>query len=152
MLDRRAADTCWVDADDLDYWREHPDPTEDEIRQLCEAWLVYQREDHDGGVDTDDPNWRADDPALDAESEPEPERIWSVILRLCELASRDDPAVVMIGAGPLESMIFQHGDRAMDLIEPAADENGTLFAALTYVWAFSESVRPRIERYLLRRG
>ena len=140
-----------MDADELDWWREHPNPSDDEIRGLCEAWLAYHREDHDGGVDTDDPNWWAVEAAMDAECDLE--RIWRVIQVLCELATPDDPAVGMIGWGPMVSMIYQcGGNAAMDLIEPAAERNATLFAALTHVSAFSDPVRPRIERYLQTRG
>jgi hypothetical protein len=139
-----------VDADELDYWRDHPNPSEEEIRELCEAWLEYQREDHDGGVDTDDPNWWAVDAMMDTELDLE--RSWSLIQRLCKIAAPDDPAVRMIGAAPLESLILHHGQRAMDLIEPFADRNATMFAALTNVWAFSEPVRPRLQQYLLSRG
>jgi hypothetical protein len=46
-------------------------------------------------------------------------------------------------------MIYRHGgDVSMDLIEPAAEQNETLLKALTYVWAFDDPARPRIERIL----
>jgi hypothetical protein len=153
------ADTADMDPDDLDYWGDHPNPADDEIRDLCEAWLTYERDDHNGGVDEEDPNWWAVDAVLDAQNEPEPDLLWSLILRLCELAEPDDPAVVMIGCGPLESLIFDFGERAIDLIEPAADENATLFrgthlglGTLTSVWVYSEPVGPRVERYLASRA
>ncbi|HTB49713.1 MAG TPA: hypothetical protein VK701_01925, partial [Solirubrobacteraceae bacterium] len=113
------ADTDAMHADELDWWREHPNPSDEEIRGLCEAWLAYHREEHDGGVDTDDPNWWAVEAAMDAESELE--RIWLVVRLLYELATPDDPAVGMIGCGPILSMIYQcGGDATMDLIEPVA--------------------------------
>jgi hypothetical protein len=140
-----------MDPDELDWWREHPNPSDDELRELCEAWLTYHSEPPDGGVDTNDPNWWAVDAAMDAEHELG--RIWRLVQLLCELAAPDDPAVGMIGAGPVESMIQMHGgDATLDLIEPAAEHNATLFAALTHVWAFSDPVRPRIERYLQKHG
>ena len=144
----KCADTAGMAPDDPDYWRDHPNPTDEELHELCEAWLTYQREDHGDGVDETDPNWWAVEAAMDAESELE--RICRVIRGLCEIAAPDDPAVEMIGAGPLESMFFQYGDTAMDLVEPAAEENATLLAALRHVWAFDEPVRPRIDRFLLR--
>jgi hypothetical protein len=54
----------------------------------------------------------------------------------------------MIGVGPLESMVFQHGERAVDLIEPAADKNATLVAAMRHLWASDDPARQRIDRYL----
>lgn len=144
-----SVDTGEMDPDELDYWRDHPRPTEDELRELCEAWLTYEREDHGEGVDHQDPNWWAVDAVMDAEGKLE--RIWRLILGLCEIARPDDPAAEMIGAGPLESIIFQHGENAVDLIQPAADQNATLLAALRYVWAWDEPTRPRIDRYLQSR-
>jgi hypothetical protein len=35
----------------------------------------------------------------------------------------------VIGAGPLESMIFKQGDHAMDLVEPQADRDVVLLEA-----------------------
>jgi hypothetical protein len=137
--------------DDLgDYWDEHP-TSDEQIKVVCRAWLSYQREEREGDEpDVDDPHWWAVEAAMDAESDRE--LLWRIIRCLCALAEPNDLAVEMIGPGPLETMIFSEGERAMDLIEPAADEDPVLLRALTHVWAFSERVRPRIDRYLTSRG
>jgi Family of unknown function (DUF6869) len=133
------------------YWDEHPNASEKDIRALCEAWLSYQREERQGTEpDEADPHWWAVQAAMDVEFD-EPLH-WRIVRCLCSLAEPDDPAVAMIGIGPLETMIFQDGERAMDLIEPAADEDPVMLAALAHVWAFTDPVRPRIDRYLGSRG
>jgi hypothetical protein len=62
-----SVDTADADPDGVDYWRDHPSPTEDECRELCEAWLAYQRANRGGSVDEQDPNWWAVEAAMDAE-------------------------------------------------------------------------------------
>ena len=56
--------------------------------------------------------------------------------------------VCNIAAGPLESVISDHGEHAMDLIERAVNTNPTLLLALAGVWCWSQPVRPRIDRIL----
>ena len=101
------------------YWERRPDPSDEEIAVVCRAWLSYQRERHEK-PDDDDPDWWAVEAAMDAEMDGP--LIWRIIRCLCSLAEPDDPAVAMIGVGPMESMLFDDGDGTMDLIEPAADE------------------------------
>jgi hypothetical protein len=138
-----------MDVDD-DYWESRPDPSDDEITAVCRAWLSYEREKHDGGVDEDDPCWWAVEAVMEAEDDGP--LLWRLIRRLCSMAEPEDPAVDMIGVGPLETMVWREGDRAMDLIEPAADADPVLQRALAKVWMFDEPVRPRIDRYLASRG
>jgi hypothetical protein len=140
--------------DDFDYWRDHPNPSEAEIREVCETWVRYQRR-YVGTAegDAEDPDWWAIHALILYPSPPPRELEWHVILMLCELVDSDETQMVdMIGAAPLEDFLVEHGDAAMDLIEPAADQNPTLLKALAHVWAFEEPVRPRIERYLQSRG
>ncbi|HXD55722.1 MAG TPA: hypothetical protein VN618_13265 [Solirubrobacteraceae bacterium] len=142
-----------MDPDDVDFWDEHPDPTEADVRGLCEAWARYQaRSPRTGRFHDEDPDSWA---AIALHSFPHPPRMeleWSVIVTLCELVDpEDDWTVQMIGASPLEDFIDEHGDQALDLIEPAADQQPVLLAALRAVWP-DEHVEPRIARYLSARG
>jgi hypothetical protein len=138
-----------------DYWESRPDPSDEEIAQVCRAWISYEQRTEGTVIpDEDDPDWWAVEAVMDSEHNPHCQMTqWRLILCLCSTVGSDDESTIgMIGAGPLETMIFSDGERAMDLIEPAADEHRNLLSALTHVWCFEEPVRPRIDRYLASRG
>jgi hypothetical protein len=174
-----------MDDEDHDFWAEHPDPTDEDITDLCRTWVTYQRESRErdqqrgdrppGPDDTivaetptltvyarkrrpadaddeeDESGWWAAEAVMSARFNGGLPLQWRVILGLCAAVDPDDEWVIgMIGVGPIEEILFEHGDRAMDLIEPAADVDRILHQALTSVWCHSEPIRPRIDRYLAR--
>jgi hypothetical protein len=131
------------------YWGEHPNPTDADIREVCEAWVRYQAKSGVGQDDGDDPDWWGVQAVLTIGGGERPDIEWSVVRGICSLADpADDNTIGMIGAGPLEHFIEVWGDTAMDLIEPAATSAPILLEALRSVWAFREPVRPRIDRFL----
>jgi hypothetical protein len=133
---------------DTDYWRDHPDPSDNDIAELCRAWVRYQRAERSGGVDTDDPDWWACDAVMDLEAGATA-LWWRVLSGLSATVDPADEQVVeMIGAGPLEEFIGREGDAAMDLIEAATASDAVLVAALRSVWESREPVRSRIDRCL----
>jgi hypothetical protein len=138
-----------MDDHDFDFWREHPDPSDAEIRDLCEAWLRYQRDAWDARAAVDGhPCWWAVQAAMSTD---DLNRLWRIVRGLCKYARPDDPAIGMIGPAPIEEMLFMDAGRAMDLIEPAADEDPVLVEALTSVWA-DEPTRSRIDALLAQHG
>ncbi len=40
---------------DYDFWAEHPDPTDEDIADLCRAWVTYQRESRERTIQRGDP-------------------------------------------------------------------------------------------------
>lgn len=130
----------------VDYWRDHPNPSDEEIDAVCRAWLRYHSESRGGG-DEDHPDWWAAEAVMDLISEPL-ELEWRVTRKLAERAKgANENAVAMIGIGPVESLLHGHGEDAMDLIEPAADEIPALLTALQSVWC-SDPMRSRLDSYL----
>lgn len=157
-------------ADTDNYWDQHREPSDEDVDELCRAWLRYQARHRPlpapEGVER---SWRVvparlDEPedndpdlwAVDAicELDGEPlELQWRVIRRLCECAEGgDEHAIAMIGCAPVESFLFHEGEQAMDLIEPAADEVPALLATLENVWMWDQPFSPRLDRYLAAKG
>jgi hypothetical protein len=142
-----------TDIDEQDYWAEHPDPSDEEIARVCEAWIAYQRRnEHVRGVSEDDPDWWAVMAVIEARTSGG-EVEWRIIRDLCARVDAEDLWLVdVIGAGPLEDFLDRHGDEAMDLVEATAKGDPVLMGALAKVWAFDSAVRPRIELYLRSNG
>jgi hypothetical protein len=141
--------------DDSDYWEHRTDPSDEELAEVCSAWISYQRRTHGIPQPVEDgPDWWAVEAVMDSDFDPDRRMIrWRLIRCLCSIVDPDDESTIeMIGAAPLETMIVDEGERAMDLIEPAADEDPILLEALTSVWCFDNPVRPRIDRYLASQG
>lgn len=134
-------------SDDLDYWRDRPDPSEEELDELCRVLVRYQSAARD--VNDEDADWWAAEALITLGDEPDLKREWRVIRKLCVSAEgASDQVLGMIGAGPLEDLLRRHGEEAMDLIEPAADVMPALLIALGGVWGWDEPSRPRLDRYL----
>lgn len=138
--------------DDPDYWGDHPDPSDEELEELCRAWLRYESAPREGRVDDEDPDWWAVDAVMELQGEAL-ELEWLVLRKLCVAAEgANDKAVGMIGAGPLESLLYSRGEEAMDLIEPAMDEVPALVDALQSVWMWDQPFSPRLDRCLAAKG
>jgi hypothetical protein len=62
----------------------------------------------------------------------------------------DDDAVIYIGCGPMEDLMFEHGDDAVDVLEEAARRHPKLRHALAVAVPpreMSEESRARLQRY-----
>jgi Family of unknown function (DUF6869) len=81
---------------------------------------------------------------------------WEVTLLLLRKAETDD-ALSFVAAGPLEDIIDSYGDKALDRVEQACDEDPRLQLALSGIWLLPDSPvlerwRGLMERYGFRYG
>jgi hypothetical protein len=137
--------------EDYDFWEEHPDPSDEDIADLPRASVTCQREYREPPP-SDEPGWWAAEAVMKADAAGGVPLKWRVVLGVCAAVGPDDESVIhMIGTSPIEDMVREYGDHAMDLIEPAADKDAILYEALTGVWCHSNPIRPRIDHYLARR-
>jgi hypothetical protein len=120
--------------------------TDDEISTVSRAWLSYtaSQDEKDlwavGAVD----NWV---------NRGQLEVAWRLVLALCSEVDADDLKMIAnIGAGPVENMITNFGDAALDLIESLVATNLTLLRAVAMVWAWDEPERERVDRLLAAHG
>jgi hypothetical protein len=116
--------------------------TDDDIATLGRAWISYTAggDEEDlwavGAVD----DW-VNGGQLDV--------AWRLVLALCSEVDADDLKMIAnIGAGPVENMITNFGNPALDLIESAVATNLTLLRAVAMVWGWDEPERERVDRLL----
>jgi hypothetical protein len=129
----------------LNYWRDHPNPSEAEMVDVCRTWARYQ-------VGKDEGDWWAAEAVMDLDTAPAPfDLYWRVIRCLCAEADKDAEVIGAIGAGPLENFLEREGDRAMDVVEAAATSDRVVLEALAGVWAWDMPVRGRVDEYLAGR-
>jgi uncharacterized protein DUF6869 len=134
-----------------DFWEMHPEPSDEDIADVCHAWVRYYAVEH-VGVDDEDQDWWACEAVMDLDGT-HPDLEWRVIRCLCATADPADELVLCnIGGGPLEDFLARQGPSAMDLVEPVADRDPVLLEALEGVWRWDEPFRPRLDRYLVERG
>lgn len=129
-----------------DFWLTHPNPTDEDILGFCRAWADYQRDTEHTHVGVEHPGWWGVEAVMDAEVNGGLPMLWRMIRCLCSVVSPDDEHIVaMIGIGPIENAFFSYGERAMDLIEPAAEFDPVLLTALQSVWllGFARSAADR---------
>jgi len=138
---------------EIDYWKDHPNPSDDDIADLCRAWVRYQgRNRGSQGTGTDDIDRWACDAVIEVDGE-STDLEWRVIRGLCATVDPGDEwVVIVIGAGPLEDFLSRQGGAAMDLIESVAASDAVLLAALGSVWESREPLRSRIARCLAAGG
>jgi hypothetical protein len=79
----------------------------------------------------------------------EPEEAWPVI-RAIVVATTDEKALCDVGAGPLETLVRDHGAQFIDRIESAARSDANFRLALSCVWASGSAVAPRLDALLKR--
>jgi hypothetical protein len=137
----------------VDYWDAHPRPSDDDIREVCEAWVRYQRAPEAEKAADDHPDWWAAEAVIDASDGARRELNWRLVQALTERVDRDDlKTILAIGAGPLESFIELDGQRAIDLIERAVERDRVLLVALAGVWTSEGAIRRRIDECLDTHG
>jgi len=86
--------------------------------------------------------------AVDLLVRTEPEKAWSMILRLIEL-SPDDYVLARVAAGPLEDLLGLHSYAFIDRVETQASEDPKFRRCLSGVWGWSsipEDVQVRMRR------
>jgi len=131
---------------------EHSDyfenPSDERVAEVSRAWVRYQSKDREQ-PDVEDPDWWACELVMGLHGEIDTE--WRMVLSLCSLAEHEK-AVEMIGVGPIEGLLDQYGEQAMDVIEAETNPSPTLRQALASVWAFSSPARERFETYLVGLG
>lgn len=79
----------------------------------------------------------------------EPEEAWPVT-RAIVAATTDERALSNVGAGPLETLVRNHGAQFIDRIEMAARSDAKFRFALSCVWASDSPVAPRLDALLKR--
>lgn len=137
---------------DVDYWREHQNPTDADIEKVARVWISYQVRSEGRELPDDDPEWWAVEAVIDANEDSRVEVLWRLILKLCELADPDPLGVLgMVAAGPLCDIInFRSGDW-LGRVEATAPDNPKLLAALAGVWS-DPPIDARIDRFLAAQG
>lgn len=88
------------------------------------------------------------DEAVDLLVSTEPEKAWSMILRLVEL-SPEDYVLARVAAGPLESLLGLHSFAFIDRVEAQARKDPKFRRCLSGVWGWSsipEDVQVRMRR------
>ena len=65
-------------------------------------------------------------------------------------ATTDEKVLCDVGAGPLESLVRDHGAQFIEWFEMAARSEANFRVALSYVWASGSAVAPRLDALLKR--
>ena len=60
----------------------------------------------------------------------------------------DEPSLSLVGAGPLEDLLWKCGDAVIDRIELAAGGDTKLGRALANVWGLERAIEARVNRLL----
>jgi hypothetical protein len=69
----------------------------------------------------------------------DPERCWSVILKIFEQAQSDDFVLGNLAAGPLEDLLADHGERFIERVETLARQAPRFRSLAQMVWRNSIS-------------
>lgn len=99
--------------------------------RLATAWIAFHR----SAVDPmeEDPNFWAASELIDL-AQSDPEECWSLVV---EILARDQSAETLgnVAAGPLEDLLWLHGDQFIDRIEARAEADLVFQSMLGLVWA-----------------
>jgi hypothetical protein len=83
----------------------------------------------------------------------EPERAWAMLLEVIRgLGGVEIEALVFIGADALETLVRSRGEQFIDRIEAEARADVRVAIAVSGVWAWEETVRPRLDQLLAELG
>jgi hypothetical protein len=107
-----------------------------ELSQWVDAYIEAQKQSN---VDGDHPLWWAIDKFFELMPE-RPEECWQAILAVLDRTKHKN-VLVMLGAGPLEDLIHEHGPAFIDRIESEAGENPAFRDLLCRAW---ESSTPEV--------
>ncbi len=78
----------------------------------------------------------------------DPERAWTLLLRVIARADFDGGALCSAGADCLENLFRAHGPRFIERIEQRARQDPKFRQALACVWAMKSPLRPRVDQLL----
>jgi len=124
-------------------------PDDEQIRLLAEAWITYHRADCNSS-ESRATAWSTD--LYDLEDH-HPELLWRLILAIHK---RDQSARIqqVLSAGPVESLLTQHGGRFIERVEAQAKADPAFAALLGGVWQneMPEAIWRRVQQVGDRRG
>ena len=113
-----------------------------ELSEWVESYIAAQEA---GGIDIDHPLWWPIERFFDLMQE-QPNECWQAILAVLDREPGEN-VLGILGAGPLEDLIHEHGPAFIDRIEFEARENPPFKALLTRVWESSTpDVWARVQR------
>jgi len=113
-----------------------PSLTQRDLDRLAEDWITYT-----------DTFWACDD-VISIVHDEAPDRAYDVIYRLFQRAPTDE-ALAAVAAGPLESLLSDHGESIIERIEGAAAADPRFRLCLAGVWrtdGMSDALWARIVR------
>src|SRR4051794_11157068 len=105
--------------------------------KLAKSWIFAQKL----GVDSpgyEKHSWAVDE-IIDLAAD-QPDELWLIILRILEIDSSEE-IVKAVGAGPLEDLMVQHGEKLIDKVEDQASKSGAFKAAMKGVWLDSDDTQ-----------
>ena len=102
---------------------------------LAKAWIALQHAER--RMRDDDPRFEAH-VALDELRATDPERCWSVILKIFE-QDQSDKLLANLAAGPLEDLLATHGEHFIERVETLARQEPRFRFTIQMVWRNSIS-------------
>ena len=120
--------------------------------EFITAYLEYQRlsrsEHRSERLLADQYFWACEELREQTLVEPS-DNIVDLLVELCEVASGDVETIGVLGAGAVEDLVNNHGERFVDEIEQAARRHPQFRTCLSHVW-FSEQLEPALRDRLAR--
>ena len=113
--------------------------TDSELRELAIAWARSQEIE----VERSEAQW---EPIFAVHDLHAPEELWRFVL-IAEPLCRTAAAFGMLGTGPLENLVSEHGEALIDRIEATARENSRFAQLFLHVW-IDAGEDPLTQRYL----
>jgi len=107
-----------------------------DLKRLAETYLRSRHQRHEDFWAWEEVNDKVSSGDLD--------RAYDIILLLLKTAATDDE-LGYVAAGPLEDLVDGYGDRALDRLEQACDEDSRLQFALSGIWLLPDS--PVLQRW-----
>lgn len=106
---------------------------------VAKSWLSFQRVREDKDI------WALDD--LDDKIRTDPVSAWEIIRELCQLAQSDEE-LCAIGAGPVEDLVRQYGETAVQQLEKIIALDHKFAKVAACVWAWESPARSSIDQLL----
>ena len=102
--------------------------------KLAKSWVVAQKL----GMDSSgyEKNKWAVDELIDL-ADDKPEELWELVLEILNQDSSDE-IVKLVGAGPLEDLMVNHGEKYIDRVEEQSVKSEVFKAAMKSVWLDGE--------------
>jgi len=120
--------------------------TDDEIVEHYFRWCEAER-----AQGSDSPLGNAWSAMADL-AEEDPERAWTLLLRVIALADPEGEALCSAGADCLENLFRSHGPSFIDRVEEEARRDPKFRRAVACVWDLKNPLRPRVDALLAGLG